>query len=269
MSASPKRLIDPYAEEWLAAVDAWLMQRQASHPDCHIVALIDGAFCAETLLPWLQAELSSAQWLPLYHDLSQADERTLSISPQLVDIGAISAAQRSALVKMTDSKPMLSVMATPESLQEIAARLAPFRIISLQQQRYLLRFADTRLLPEVCAVWRDEEFQQFIGPTQAWYYIDRTAQWRRLPMRQPSEAMITFSPPVQFDEARWARLFKASTPDRLIDDMAPALYERWEKPSARHAWVKAQLQRPQAPTAFYDMLDFLKQQACQQPPSRS
>lgn len=114
----------------------------------------------------------------LYH-LSGAEER---VSPLLVDLPTSTEGKRKAiayLLKKCNGQPMFSILSSPLSLTQLTAHLAHFTQISLptDDQIYLLRFADTRIVSTVIDVLAPAQRSQMFGPIDFWLYLNREATW--------------------------------------------------------------------------------------------
>lgn len=229
------------------------------------MALLDSAFLFDRLLPWMEQWLPNESWISLYNDLPNTDRRTIQASPQLVDLSMLDELQSSALLKGTSGYPMLSIMMTQTSLSQLAKQLMPFCIVSTPVGRYALRFADTRLLPEIINILDDEQRSFIENDIRAWHYVGRAAQWAALPLSdQHSQNIIPPINGIAFDEKQYAALIASAQIDRaiaFIEDTSPELYGCWQKNSERYAWFKQHMILTDAPTSLAELPAYLEQHA--------
>ena len=129
---------------------------------------------------------------------------------------------------------MLSVIETPESLAELAHRLAAWCIIETEDQRYNFRFADTRRLPAIYGVLRPEQKGQFAGPATRWAYIGRDGQWNKLAMN-PSTLGIADRP--KLDNGQFGILVDDSRVDELLTQLRDRGHDVYARPSISYAMI--------------------------------
>lgn len=259
---SPKPIIDIYDEHWEQTTREHLKALTAKHPGLRPVALLDGAFIFDRLLPWMEQWLPSESWMSLYASLPNTDRRTIQASPQLVDLSLLNDMQCAALLKGTSGYPMLSIMMTQASLSHIACQLAPFCIVGTPVGRYALRFADTRLLPSIIELLNHEQYSLFKKDVHAWHYIDRSGQWTILSLLDDDDQMAI--PPINgiaFSDEQYTALMASAQIDRVIafvEDTSPELYACWQRPSKRYDWFQKHMAFTDAPTSVAELPAYLE-----------
>lgn len=242
MSIGEHGLIDAHDAAWPARTEAMLDEWQQAYPDHRIIAVIDAAFRHQTLLSWLEQHVPNVDRVTLYASMPGADRMTCQVSPQLVDVSGMSTDERQALFRLTSGQPMLSLIHTPESLSALAARLEPFRTVRLDDVAYVFRLVDTRRLPQMLDMLTDTQRQWLAGPAQAWWYVNRRAQWQPLNLPdQPTQARAEM--PIRLDDRQVRLLSAMHDVDAIIEtieQLEPRLFARWSMPSARYEWLKQQ-----------------------------
>jgi hypothetical protein len=201
-------LIDEFAEGVLEELDAFA----AASEKHNLYVLIDGAFD-----PGLQrrfiAELGGHALHLLFDDLPSVTEEVLDVSPFVFRYLPGNPAIRE-LLKRCSGLPMLSAIASPEPLQTLAERLSAWTIIASDGARFNFRFADTRRLPTILRMLRDEQLGAMVGPALAWHYVARTGQWA---MATLSGASAPVNPrPQTLDSEQFASMADDAEADAML-----------------------------------------------------
>ncbi|CDG84818.1 DUF4123 domain-containing protein [Janthinobacterium agaricidamnosum] len=207
--------INSYPPDWYVSLDRQLQALQHEFPDAHIYALVDGVF-DETCYPLLKraANLpSNLPYIALFAQTSGADEETLGLSPLLVQFADAGSVTWKLLLKKTDGHPSLSLIVTPESLAQLAARLLPWCMVDADGHTLLLSFADTRILPELCKILTVQQLSQLCGPACHWQYVRRTGEWDVLAL---PVAALPAAGQVSLDARQCARLMTVSEADGIL-----------------------------------------------------
>ena len=223
-------LIDSFHAGWLADLSA----HHASLPEgACLVMLIDGAF-----VPGLFRELDSNPSL-LFEALPGCSEATRDVSPFLVRFDPAD----SSLVRVLsrcEGRPMVSVIATFETIDRLYERLAAWCVVQVDGQRFNFRFPDTRRLPAIFAALTGRQRAEMAGRALGWRYIGRDGAWRQLACALPDD-----EPPVtvhaQLDEAQFARLVSDSEPDEMWALLEARGMATHLPPSRRHALLVSAL----------------------------
>ncbi|WP_018719312.1 DUF4123 domain-containing protein [Arhodomonas aquaeolei] len=256
------QLIDDYPKGWLDDTRQLIGGLRQSAPEGHVHLLVDAAFRHEHVLPWLRRHLPPKRWHAVYADMPGPDGAALAISPMVIE--PLAPEHWEALFELARGLPMLTLIATPESVTGTAQRLARFSIVTVQDTAYGLRLADTRLLPALLALFSGEQHGAFMGPG-TWHCLGRDARWQPLP---PAHEPAAPAERVTFDDQQTEALLRINEVDALIEilrDSAPALFGVFDSPSQRHEWLSTVL--AQAPESVRDharRLDYCRRMARRQ-----
>lgn len=244
------QLIDHYSPDWVRETQAMIRGWFSREPRPYVYLLIDAAFRHETTLPLIRELWPDKRWQSLYQDAPNTSEQILSVSPLLLTVDEEALGVLEAIARETTGQPMLSLIVTRESLSPLWERLATFRFISVQGNRYVLRLTDTRRLPQIIDMLTEEQRARLIGPALAWGYIARDGCWRTLDIdsvfNQPPEALRT----IELSEQQAKMLVDMNRTDVLIDSLRtsdPELYGAFGKPSERYEWITRVLCETEAP----------------------
>lgn len=236
---SQMALINRYPMLWIKDLADRIALALGEAPGSRAFLLVDGAFnpaCYRTLGVWRNAP----DWHPLFSARPGADAETLALSPALLDLSGAGWSDWEAFLRLTDGLPMLSWIVTIESFEELVTRLAPWCVVDADGQEVVLRFADTRRLPDIVASLTPEQHGQLFGPASYWQYVTRAAQWASLPLpAQSRPAAETIS----LNEQQCARLIGACEADGILASLhrhTPSLIDRFT-PAARYEKVQRAL----------------------------
>lgn len=216
-------LIDTFCAGWLDELQ--VRASQLAPPD-RLYALVDGAF-----LPGLHRKLARERKAILFATGRGCTEETSDVSPFLTWLDPADRTS-AALLRSCERWPMLSVIGTSESLQELAKRLAAWCIVEVDGQRFNFRFPDTRRLPAIFDALHPTQRAQFLGPATSWTYVGRDGRWHALPVAA-SNAEIADGPVL--DERQFAALAGDSHADELMALMADRGHDVYSRPSRTHA----------------------------------
>ena len=154
----------------------------------------------------------------LYHQ-SGAEER---VSPLLVELPTSTEGRHKAiayLLKQCNGQPMFSILSSPLSFIQLVAHLSHFTQIRLppDDQAYLLRFADTRIVPTVAHSLTPEQRRQMFSPIHFWLYLDREANWTGILGEGTTD--IGDGPLLVLSEAQLDAFERATMPDNFITQL--------------------------------------------------
>ena len=227
-------LTDHYDEAWLDRFDAATEGAAEAGP---IYLLIDGVF-VPGLHRLFKASLPSSQ-VPslLFETLPGCSDSTRDVSPFLVRVQASNQRFRSLLAKCS-GWPMMCAIETPESQAELAARLAVWCVVEIDNQRFNFRFPDTRRLPAIFDALTLVQRAGLAGPATRWSYIDRTGRWKELVVTGTPSA-IADRP--RLDDEQFAKLVNDSDADEVISMLAYRGHEASGSHSRHHATVSRAL----------------------------
>jgi hypothetical protein len=221
--------IDAFTNGWLD--DLYAREAHQTPPD-RLYVLVDGAF-----VPGLHRKLAGGRKALLFASLPGCTQEVADVSPFLT---LIDPAHRilKALLWRCDRWPMLSVIGTPESLQQLAKRLAAWCVVEVDGQRFNFRFPDTRRLPAIFDTLHQTQRAQLLGPATSWTYIGRDGRWHALPV-EGSGAEVADGP--MLDERQFAALAGDSHADELMALMGDRGDDVYSRPSRTHALLSTAL----------------------------
>lgn len=150
------------------------------------------------------------------------------------------------LLHHCQGRPMLSFVQSRLGPRDLAAAWHPVRWVSTaDDQRFLLRLADTRVLTVLPDCLSALNWARVCQPLHAWQVVDRQGIGRSLPMPlqdQLTDPAASIGRPFQIDDDELGRLLEAAQPDALIHalscdvpDVLPSTPDR----ARVHAWVSA------------------------------
>ncbi|PIF77028.1 uncharacterized protein DUF4123 [Variovorax sp. 54] len=229
-------LIDKHAPGWIDALfadDGPL----ASGPEGFRYALIDCAF-APQCHQLLKSHLGSGSLRSLYENMPGASDEAIRHSPVLLNIDAVERPLLDRVLQLTNGLPMLSFICSVEPLESLFERLSPWCIVNADGQYFVLRFPDTRRLPDVLAALSPLQQTAFCGPGTTWHFRRRDASWSTFLASGQTAASMSLPPcaPV-LDGDQCAALIAGSEADEMVANLlqlSPA-YEAKHSPSALHA----------------------------------
>lgn len=222
-------LIDAFNENCLDLLDTRAAELTAQN---RLYLLIDGAF-----VPGLHKTLPTESKSLLFASLPGFSDDAADASPFLTPYIHDDKRMRS-LLRRCSGWPMLSLVETPESLAQLAARLSAWCIVEADDQRFNFRFPDTRRLPAIFRTLDFAQRAQFAGPAVRWSYIGRDSGWYELDVAGVDAESMTN--PV-LDRRQFAALVDDSRVDEMLLRLGDRGYEVGKHPSVSHARVAAAL----------------------------
>jgi hypothetical protein len=227
-------LIDTFAAGWLDE----LVQRSKELPTSrHLYLLIDGAF-----VPGLHRRLADEDKAILFESLPGCTEETKDVSPFLTQF-LPNAKAAVSLLQCCNRWPMVSLIETAESLNALSDRLAAWCVVEADDQRFNLRFPDTRRLPSIFEALKPAQRAQLTGLAARWSYVSRDGRWRDLGIDCSSVGEGAVS---VLDQHQFAILVS----DSRIDELLALLYNRgneiYRSPSRSHALLSMALRAADA-----------------------
>jgi len=222
-------LIDAFNEDFLDTLDAHTAERSCPN---RLYLLLDGAF-----VPGLHKTLATEYKSLLFASLPGFSDNAADASPFLTPYIRDDKRMRS-LLRRCSGWPMLSLIETPESLAQLAARLSAWCIVEADDQRFNFRFPDTRRLPAIFRILNVAQRAQFAGPATRWSYISRDSGWRELDVKSVGAEPVTN--PI-LDSQQFAALVDDSRVDEMLVLLGDRGCEVGKHPSVSHARVSAAL----------------------------
>ena len=201
--------IDLYPSETKANILTWLTSFEPG--TFYVYALIDHSF-NQLLIKKLKNLIS---WVSLY----QEEGADTDISPILCHLNIedmeLFDQQIDVLLQATKEQPMLSFWLSalePETVYEHFASYTDVVILP-EKLSYLLRYADTRILPNLLNIMTPLQKSQFLGAFYAGSYFNRAAELIQL--TGSKELQINKSA-LCITELQFTQLLDASQPDQII-----------------------------------------------------
>lgn len=226
-SAMQEKLICDHTPGWLDALQKETESNRNTWPHANVFALIDCAFIDHMHATILKQHLPSRSLFDLSSDPSPELQ---AISPTLIPQTPETAPQWRDVLRLTDGWPMLSLIVTPESLDELALRLSPWCIVNADGQPFVFRFPDTRRLPAIVDVLTPAQHGAFFGPAIAWRYRTRSAHWAELPLPAAPLAGAEY---IKLNAQQCAQLLNESEADAIM------AYLNVKNPSIMHPYNAA------------------------------
>jgi hypothetical protein len=185
-------LIDAFAQDWLDELDIRVAKVVVPN---RLYVFLDGAF-----VPGLHKILADDCKAILFALLPGCTQQAMDASPFLMQSDPATQVMKS-LLRQCNRWPMVSVIETPESLEQLARRLSAWCVVEADCQRFNFRFSDTRRLPAIFNTLNPLQRRYFIGPAVRWAYVARDGCWCELPV-EPSNSDVAVDPVLdnhQFD----------------------------------------------------------------------
>lgn len=198
-----------------AAVCAALIEKIRMRPELHWFALVDGAF------DYGRAGLSLPNERHLLYECDGMAD-LLAASPFMSALTAHDEDQLrlelATLVRHRKERPMLSFIGTSAPASSVNENFRLFaNAVTEDEQEFLLRFADTRVLSGLPQALRQTHWDGMTCLLSAWIVIDREGKPQALPLnanRKPLKGEFRLLP------AEFAALVSNSEPDAVIDAIA-------------------------------------------------
>lgn len=165
---------------------------------------------------------ADATEIPIYHE--GRFETLLPVSPALIELpkeASVLDERLKRLVRHCNGRPMLSVLKVACSATQLRNEWQ--RLLELEtdgQERFLLRFADTRVLPTLASI--DAIWNRLAASVSAWWIVGRDGHWQSLSL---PKIRISDHGPLAIDEEAYACLIAAGS----ADAMAAYLYEHFSE----------------------------------------
>ena len=184
-------------------------------PELQWLALVDGAFDygrADLPLP------NERYTLYDYGNMSDLLEASPFILVLTVEDEMRLQSELLTLLRHRKERPMLSFIATMATAHSINENFRFFaNALTDDQQEFLLRFADTRVLPGLPSALRPDYWNAMTRLMYEWIYIDRTGELQTLPVVAAALPLVgTF----QLSSSEFNALLEQSEPDAIIDAIA-------------------------------------------------
>lgn len=205
-------MTDDLIDAATAAAPSALLAQGAAGDACYL--LVDSAFCpALRRIPgWADRSKRSLFADVRGDDLDDVAPYLLAIDP------AHDAAFVDRVVQRTSGTPAVSAVYTPLSLDALAAHLASFVFVLVEpdNQKFVLRFADTRVLPQLVGALDERQRRLFLGPLREWRYVARDG---RVACLSGGGEQMGSPGPLLLSAGQFSFLVDASEPDAVLAEL--------------------------------------------------
>jgi len=219
-------LIDPFLPKWQSDLNR--LHTALPH-GASLMLLIDGAFVPKTF----QQLGNECQPILLFELLPGCSREAKDVSPFIVQF-APRDKSLARLLSRCSGWPMLSALATYESAEELAKRLAAWCIVEADGQSLNFRFPDTRRLPAIFDTLTQQQRGELLGNAIGWHYIGREGGWSSLPL-EPSTIPLSIPDKTTLNVRQFGQLLKDSEPDEMWVQLLDRGVQTNLLPSQRHA----------------------------------
>lgn len=195
-------------------------------PHNHLYLLVDGAFVND-----IHKIICNDKKRILFEMLPSCSDEVKAVSPFLMEYDSNDRRHASLLTRCR-GWPMLSVIETPENLDELHIRLAAWCVVDVDGMSFNFRFSDTRRLPSIFQTFTGEQRAHFVGPAVRWSYIHRDGSWRDLTLSLKHSTYVStdnFHPTLT--NLQFTELVNDSRADELLSIMA----YRGDEPLCSHS----------------------------------
>jgi hypothetical protein len=215
-----------------------------------LFALVDGAFDARWQ-GWVAARLPGTYTVSLYDGTALSGFG--SLAPHLIELPSIQAAQSGYLtpiVRRCAGKPMLTFIASTESVQDLKAHFEQvIKVTTEDEQQFVLRFADVRILAPLIAALTESQRREFLAPIRHWWAQDRQGRLLSLidhiaTSVQPNPNAKTSFDPLLLSDSQFSTLLSAAEADLIVEQLHRIVPEQCLKfsPGDLYEFVTEQLQ---------------------------
>lgn len=230
--------IDPHHSDTVAQ----LKQRADDLPDeCHLYLLLDGVFVPGLYRSRPFQDSTGGPIFLLFETLPGCTDAVKDASPFLMLIkpaGGPLMERLGARLGACSGWPMVSAIASTESLEQVGERLAAWCVIENDGQRFNFRFPDTRRLPGSFAALHADQRAQLTGSMHFWSYIGRDGSWADLAVAGREGAVAEN---VVLDDVQFGVMVDDAAPDEVLFRLAYSGFESDLPHSLLHAAVSEAL----------------------------
>jgi hypothetical protein len=119
-----------------------------------------------------------------------------------------------ALFRLCDGRPMLAMLKSRLSLQQLRLHLQQRLEASVAGEAFVIRYADTRCLPPLLDVLDPAQRAVFLDAIEGWWYVDRAGTLQSLPKK--GDAGTVAALPFGLSPDQQHALQAAALPDTLV-----------------------------------------------------
>lgn len=210
-------------------------------------ALMDSAF-SETCVARYRKMHVDANLVSLYHRTEL--EGLADMSPFLVQLPAepaLRAQSLATLLRIANGKPMLSFLVSALDLEFLKAHFSSVLQAETEDgQRFVLRFADTRILPVLATTLDKTQQSALFWPMARWWIINRTGELAALPLPHEGVQQQSATAPysvLPLSAQQYSSLIDAAEADAIIEQLRLVAPEQCTvfQPGSLHQFVHEQL----------------------------
>jgi len=221
----------------LKAAEKFLTDAFVAEPEFHWIALIDGAF-----------DHGSGAAGTIYEGLNcYADEYPLNdlvgTAPWLIELDPLERGHKqiAKLLAHCSGRPMFSVMASRIPARSLGKRWLPLhRVHTNDEQRLLLRFADTRTLPLLPDILLPAQWAGIAAPLAHWFLVNREGAMVTMALPEPTEGALPSA--LRLSQIQLDAMVKACEPDAALDMLAGQMPEIFA-PNVAHGKLHGYIKR--------------------------
>jgi len=203
-----------------AEVSGRLVEIIAASPTSNWTAVIDGAFDhgrGRCNYPGSPEALYACDELDAMLEVSPLLVPLITERPEMLKEQLLGLTQHCA------GRPMFSVVAASGNAAELKPNWQKCaRVMTDDGQPLLLRFADTRVLPVLPEVLRQESWAALTHELSEWWYVDREGKLAQIPVVADRAAPVF---PLAIGRREFSKLLERGEPDAVIDAMSAQLPE--------------------------------------------
>ncbi|UXY15132.1 DUF4123 domain-containing protein [Chitiniphilus purpureus] len=206
--------IDPYSSAARHLLWADWQAAAATQQTLRLYALLDHAFHHGK-----RHRLTTlGRWLSLYAGQPGATPEISPLLQHLAQPGDPLPALAVQLLEQTCGQPSLSFLASPLSAEQLQQHFAHYADVTIlpERTRYLLRYADTRILPQLLLALDAPQQAELLAPIHTWWYFDRAGQIQSI--TGSNQARIARQG-LTLGEAQSGALLDSSYPDTLAHSL--------------------------------------------------
>lgn len=232
--------IDAYTESTYHAVQQWGEQCPTG----------DHAFAMVDMLFWYETAHKGRRPLPynpgrsLLADMGGHDPAASTWLIALSDDAETRQMELQSLLDQTQGQPMLSLIASPLALDDLADFLAPLFQLTVKPDgdHYLARLGDNRTLPRLLACLPVEDQQALLAPIRSYLRFDYAGQAQLIEGAGKADAKVLEG--LVLTQAQLNQWVDASQPDVVWAELRHNTPANWQQqaPSVQHKaiqlWLK-------------------------------
>ncbi|WP_416048477.1 DUF4123 domain-containing protein [Cupriavidus basilensis] len=198
----------------LAEVSTRLIELVSANPKANWTAVVDGAFDHDG---GRRDYPGSPEALYACDELDAMLEVSPLLIPLIVERAEVLREQILGLARHCAGRPMFSIVASSRNAAELKPNWQKCARVSTEDgQKLLLRFADTRVLPMLPEVLRQESWAALTHELSEWWYVDRAGQLDQVPVVEAIAAPVF---PLALGRREFNKLLERGEPDSVIDAM--------------------------------------------------